>query len=109
MHGSYQISNRLRKACQTLSARKHGYRLFGCSRNLDYRIHDSWSNNKFQSLVSHVEKTEKSIWNKRRGLLSSGIVVLQDNVRPHTAVKTREVLRKFNMNASQHHPCPTKV
>ncbi|GBM15323.1 hypothetical protein AVEN_210950-1 [Araneus ventricosus] len=34
-----------------------------------------------------LKKLKRAIQNKRRGLLSSGVVLLHDNARPHTAVR----------------------
>ncbi|GFU72922.1 mariner Mos1 transposase [Trichonephila clavipes] len=49
-----------------------------------------------------LKKLKRTIQNKRRGLLSSGVVLLHDHARPHTAVRTREVLRKFKWDVFQH-------
>ncbi|GFX55296.1 histone-lysine N-methyltransferase SETMAR [Trichonephila clavipes] len=53
---------------------------------------------------SPTRKLKRAIQNKRRGLLSSGVVLLQDNACPHTAVRAREVLRKFKWDVFQHPP-----
>ncbi|GBN86180.1 hypothetical protein AVEN_105919-1 [Araneus ventricosus] len=37
-----------------------------------------------------LKKLKRAIQNKRRSLLSSGVVLLHDNARPHTAVRTGE-------------------
>ncbi|GBM43234.1 Zinc finger protein 45 [Araneus ventricosus] len=37
-----------------------------------------------------LKKLKRAIQNKRRGLLSSGVVLLRDNACPHTAVRTGE-------------------
>ncbi|GFX41140.1 mariner Mos1 transposase [Trichonephila clavipes] len=51
-----------------------------------------------------LKKLKRAIQNKRRGLLSSGVVLLHDNAPPHTAVRTREVLRKFKWDVFKHPP-----
>ncbi|GBO18456.1 Histone-lysine N-methyltransferase SETMAR [Araneus ventricosus] len=51
-----------------------------------------------------LKKLKKAIQNKRRGLLSSGVVLLHDNARPHIAVRSGEVLRKFKWDVFQHPP-----
>ncbi|GBM70471.1 Histone-lysine N-methyltransferase SETMAR [Araneus ventricosus] len=51
-----------------------------------------------------LKKLKRAIQNKRRGLLSSRVVLLHDNARPHTAVKTGEVLCKFKWDVFQHPP-----
>ncbi|GBN65447.1 hypothetical protein AVEN_168361-1 [Araneus ventricosus] len=43
-----------------------------------------------------LKKLKRAIQNKRRGLLSSGVVLLHDNARPHTAVRTGEVCSNSN-------------
>ncbi|GFU24441.1 histone-lysine N-methyltransferase SETMAR [Trichonephila clavipes] len=51
-----------------------------------------------------LKKLKGALQNKRHGLLSSGVVLLHDNALPHTAVRTREVLRKFKWDVFQHPP-----
>uniref|UniRef100_A0A670YEL7 Tc1-like transposase DDE domain-containing protein n=1 Tax=Pseudonaja textilis TaxID=8673 RepID=A0A670YEL7_PSETE len=46
----------------------------------------------------------KAIQNKRRGKLSSKILFLHDNARPHTANRTREVLNAFKWEIFPHPP-----
>ncbi|GBO24491.1 hypothetical protein AVEN_128788-1 [Araneus ventricosus] len=58
---SYRFSNPAEESPSNfVSEKADGYRLLGCSRNLAYRILDTWNNNQFRSLLSHVEETEKS-------------------------------------------------
>ncbi|GBM08872.1 hypothetical protein AVEN_57424-1 [Araneus ventricosus] len=42
-----------------------------------------------------LQRLRWAIQNKRRGMLSSGIVLLHDNARPHTAVATTILLQRF--------------
>ncbi|KAJ4452299.1 hypothetical protein ANN_03819 [Periplaneta americana] len=42
-----------------------------------------------------VRKLRRAIQNKRRGMLSAGVVLLHDNSRPHTARRTAAVLTEF--------------
>jgi len=42
-----------------------------------------------------VRKLRRAIQNKRRGMLSSGTVLLHDNARPHTAARTAQLLQQF--------------
>ncbi|GBN47187.1 hypothetical protein AVEN_167506-1, partial [Araneus ventricosus] len=42
-----------------------------------------------------LRKIRRAIQNRRRGMLSGGIVLLHDNARPHTAVETQELLDQF--------------
>ncbi|GFX43509.1 putative transposase [Trichonephila clavipes] len=74
---SYRLSNPAKESPPNfVSEKADDYRLLGCSRNLAYGIHDTCNNNKFQSLLSDVEETEKShSQNLRRIQLSSGVVL----------------------------------
>uniref|UniRef100_A0A670YLX0 Mariner Mos1 transposase n=1 Tax=Pseudonaja textilis TaxID=8673 RepID=A0A670YLX0_PSETE len=51
-----------------------------------------------------LQKVRKAIQNKRRGKLSSEILFLHDNARPHTANPTREVLNAFKWEIFPHPP-----
>ena len=42
-----------------------------------------------------LKKLRRAIENKRRGMLTSGVVLLHDNTRPHTAARTQDLLQKF--------------
>jgi hypothetical protein len=42
------------------------------------------------------KKLRRAIQNKRRGMLISGVVLLHDNVCPHTAACTQALLAHFN-------------
>ncbi|GBN04730.1 hypothetical protein AVEN_225482-1 [Araneus ventricosus] len=58
---SYRFSNPAEESPSNfVSEEAGGYRLLGCSRNLAYRVLDTWNNNQFRSLLSHAEETEKS-------------------------------------------------
>ncbi|GBN14609.1 hypothetical protein AVEN_15836-1 [Araneus ventricosus] len=101
--GSYRFSNPTEESpSNSVSEEADGCRLLGCSRNLAYRIHDTWNNNQFRGLLSHVKKLKRAIQNKSRGLLCSGVVLLHDNAHPHTALRTGEVLLKFKWDVFQH-------
>ena len=39
---------------------------------------------------------------KRRGLLSSGVLLLHDNARPHTAIHTLQTLVKLGFTVLEH-------
>ncbi|GBO33629.1 hypothetical protein AVEN_98611-1 [Araneus ventricosus] len=49
-------------------------------------------------------RLKQTVKNKRRGKLSNGIVLLQDNARPHVAKNTLELLEKFRWEVLQHPP-----
>jgi hypothetical protein len=46
-----------------------------------------------------------AIQNKRRGMLTSGVVLLHDCALPHAAARTRAPLRHFNWELFDHFPC----
>ena len=46
--------------------------------------------------------------NKRRGVLSSGIVLLHGNTRPHTAAATKRLLKRFRWEVFDH-PSSTRT
>lgn len=51
-----------------------------------------------------LTKLRRAIQNKRRGMLSTGIVLLHDNARPHTAGATQTKIQKFGWEQFDHPP-----
>jgi hypothetical protein len=51
-----------------------------------------------------IKKLHRTIQNKRCGMLTYGVVLLHDNVRPHTAAHTRALLEHFNWELFDHPP-----
>jgi histone-lysine N-methyltransferase SETMAR len=51
-----------------------------------------------------LRRLRRAIQNKRRGMLSSGVVLIHDNARPHTAAVTRELLAQFQWDVFDHPP-----
>ncbi|GBO38699.1 Histone-lysine N-methyltransferase SETMAR [Araneus ventricosus] len=51
-----------------------------------------------------LQRLRRAIQNKRRGMLASGIVLLHDNARPHTAVATTILLQRFGWEVFDHPP-----
>ncbi|GFU99843.1 histone-lysine N-methyltransferase SETMAR [Trichonephila clavipes] len=96
---------RLRKARQTLSVSKLMVTVFWDVQGIfliEFMTRGTTINSEVYCRT--LKKLKRAIQNKRRGLLSSGVVVLHDNARPHTAVRTREVLHKFKWDVFQHPP-----
>ncbi|GFY25996.1 mariner Mos1 transposase [Trichonephila clavipes] len=96
---------RQRKARQTLSARKLMVTVFWDVQGIlliEFMTRGTTINSEVYCRT--LKKLKRAIQNKGRGLLSSGVVLLQDNARPHTAVRTREVMRKFKWDEFQHPP-----
>ena len=46
----------------------------------------------------------RSIQNKRRGMLTKGVVLLHDNARPHTAARTNASIKLFTWEIFDHLP-----
>ncbi|GBN74722.1 hypothetical protein AVEN_6709-1 [Araneus ventricosus] len=88
---------RLRKARQTLSARKLMVTVFWDAQGIlliEFMTRGTTINSEVYCRM--LKKLKRAIQNKRRGLLSSGVVLLHDNARPHTAVRTGEVCSNSN-------------
>jgi len=43
-----------------------------------------------------LHKLRRSIQNKRRGMLTKGVVLLHNNAWPHTAARTNALIKRFN-------------
>jgi hypothetical protein len=55
----------------------------------------------------YCETLKKNTWaiqDKRRRMLTSGVVLLHDNARPHTAARTQALLEHFNWELFHHSP-----
>ena len=82
---------------QTLSARKIMRTVFWDRYGvllLDYRPNGQTIN--VQVYCDTLHRLSRAIQNKSRGLLSSGVVFLHDNARPHTARQTAALLQQFH-------------
>jgi transposase len=51
-----------------------------------------------------LKELRSTIQNKRRGMLTYGVVLLHDNSRPHTAARTSALLEHFNWELFDHPP-----
>ncbi|GFW25318.1 histone-lysine N-methyltransferase SETMAR [Trichonephila clavipes] len=51
-----------------------------------------------------LTKLRRAIQNKRRGLLTSGVVLLHDNASPHSAINTQNLIRSFGWEQIDHPP-----
>jgi len=49
-----------------------------------------------------MNKLRRSIQNKRRGMLTKGVILLHDNARPHTAARTNALIKLFNWEIFGH-------
>lgn len=51
-----------------------------------------------------LRRLRRAIQNKRRGMLTSGIVLIHDNARPHSAAATQRLLQQFQWDIFDHPP-----
>lgn len=51
-----------------------------------------------------LSKLRRAIQNKRRGMLTTGVILLHDNARPHVANRTQDLIRKFGWEQFEHPP-----
>ncbi|GFU54688.1 histone-lysine N-methyltransferase SETMAR [Trichonephila clavipes] len=51
-----------------------------------------------------LTKLRRAIQNKRRGFLTSGVLLLHDNARPHSAINTQNLIRSFGWEQIDHPP-----
>lgn len=51
-----------------------------------------------------LNKLRRAIQNKRRGMLSKGILLLHDNARPHAANQTQDLITSFRWEQLDHPP-----
>jgi hypothetical protein len=86
-----------RKFKQTLSLyqKADGNCLLGQERSTDGGIHTR-DNNNVISVLRNTKKLHRANHNKRRVMMTSGVMLLHVNVRPHTAARTRALLEHFS-------------
>jgi hypothetical protein len=53
-----------------------------------------------------LTKQRRAIQNKRRGMLTRGVVLLHDNARPHTAAQTQALIMSFGWEQMNHTHTP---
>ena len=51
-----------------------------------------------------LKRLRRAIQNKRRGILTSGIVLIHDNACPHSAAATQQILKQFKWDVFDHPP-----
>jgi len=84
MHTHYP--NKPNKFKQTLSNRKMMATVFWDRKGI--LLTEFMDHSNVRGFCETLHKLRRSIQNKRRGMFSEGVVLLHDNARPHTAVRT---------------------
>jgi hypothetical protein len=89
-------------ACQKAS----GNCFLGQERSADGVIHATKDHNKVRSVLRNTKKTYVglAIQKKRCGMLTSSVVLLHDNTRPHAAARTQALLEPFRWELFYHLP-----
>jgi hypothetical protein len=83
------LPNKLKKFKQMSACQKAGGSCFlGQERSADDEIHATSDHNNVRSVLRNTKKLCRAILNKRCGMLTYSVVLLHDNVHPHTATCT---------------------
>ena len=56
------------------------------------------------SYCATLERLRAAIKRKRPGLLTTGVLLLHDNARPHVATETQQLLQRFKWTILEHPP-----
>jgi histone-lysine N-methyltransferase SETMAR len=92
-----------RKFKQTLSTRKIMATVFWDRKGVflvEFMPRDTTIN--AESYYATLRRLRYAIQNRRRGLLSSGVMPLHDNARPHAAARTQAMLQEFGWEVFEH-------
>lgn len=93
------------KAKQTLSARKVMATVFWDRHGvLLVEFMERGTTINAAAYCDTLTKLRRAIQNKRRGLLTSGVLLLHDNARPHSAIQTQNLIRSFGWEQIDHPP-----
>lgn len=93
------------KAKQTLSKRKIMATVFWDRRGVllvDFMPRGTTINS--DAYCATLKKLRRAIQNKRRGMLTKGVLLLHDNARPHNSQKTRDLIDSFGWEVLDHAP-----
>jgi hypothetical protein len=102
--------NKPKKFKQTLSAyqKADGYCFLGQERSSGGGIHATMDHSNVRSELQNTKKNcvGPPIQKERHGMLTYGVrvLLLHDNLRPHTAARTRALLEHFNWALFDHIP-----
>jgi hypothetical protein len=71
-------------------------------KSIDGGIHATRDHNNATNVLRNTKKNCVGPSKKMRGMLTAGVVLLQDNARPHTAACIRALLEHFNWDLFDH-------
>jgi hypothetical protein len=97
--------NKPKKFKQTLSAcqKADGNCVMGQERSVEGGIHVTRDHNNVRSVLRNTKDyVGLAIQNKRRRILTYGVVLLHDHTRSHTAARNRTLLGHFNWELFDH-------
>jgi hypothetical protein len=105
----HTFTNKLKKFQQMLSAcqKTDGNCLLDQESGADGTVHATKNHNNIRGVLRNTKKkncVRPAIQNKLRGMLTSAIRLLHNNVHPHTAAHARPLLEHFNWELSNHPP-----
>jgi hypothetical protein len=98
------ITNKEKIQTHHFNSQDHGNNVLGQKNHSACGIIALRLNNQRRCLLRHINKLRRVIQNKRRGMLSRGVVTLPDNARPHTAVATQDLIATFGWEQFDHPP-----
>jgi hypothetical protein len=104
--GCTHIHQKPKKFKYTLPAcqKTNGNSFLGQDRSADSGIHVTRDQDNVRRVLRNSTKLNRTIQNKRHGMLTYGAVFLRDNELPHTAAPTRSLLEPFNWELFDHPP-----
>jgi hypothetical protein len=88
------FTKKAEKFKETLSARKLMATVFWdrTGHQYDGGLHATRDHSNVRSVLQNTKKLRRAIQNKRRGMLTPGVVHLHHNTRPHSVARTRALL-----------------
>jgi hypothetical protein len=91
---------------QTLPAcqKADGNCFLGQERRANGGVHITRDHNNVRSALRKTKNYAGPFRTKRRGMLTSSVVLLHDNGRPYTASSTPALVERFNWELFDHHP-----
>jgi transposase len=98
------LTKQAEKVTTNVCQKADGSCFLGEVRCSECEIHATSDDNNVRNVLENTKKLRRAIQNKRRGKLTSGVVLLRANVLPHTAARTRALLEHFSWELFDHPP-----